>query len=60
VSYSGSTVSLNGNAPTVDDTLRYARALRDSRDAAGELRFSSVWITSYTNAGRGFSISLTK
>jgi type IV pilus assembly protein PilM len=60
ISYSGSSVSLNGNAPTVDDTLRYARALRDSRDAAGELRFSSVWITSYTNAGAGFSISLTK
>jgi outer membrane murein-binding lipoprotein Lpp len=54
VNHNGSSVALQGTAPTVDGIFRYARALRDGG------RFSSVWISSITNGGRAFNINLTK
>jgi len=60
VSYGGSSVTVTGAAPDVDDIFGYARALRTSRDATNNLRFSSVWIDSITGGGTGFTFSLTK
>jgi type IV pilus assembly protein PilM len=60
VSHVGSTVTLNGATPDVDYIFRYARALRSSEEAPNELRFSSVWISSITNAGKAFTFALAK
>jgi type IV pilus assembly protein PilM len=54
VSHVGSSVTVDGTAPGVDDIFRYARALRSSG------RFSSVWISSITSGGKAFNIDLTK
>jgi type IV pilus assembly protein PilM len=60
VSHVGSAVTLNGATPDVDYIFRYARALRSSEEAPNELRFSSVWISSITNAGKAFTFALAK
>jgi outer membrane murein-binding lipoprotein Lpp len=60
VNHAGSSVTLNGGTPDVDHIFRYARDLRDSRDSANELRFSSVWISSITGGGTAFTFALTK
>jgi len=60
VNYGGSSVKVTGTAPAVDDIFRYARDLRSSKDATGNLRFSSVWIDSITSGGKAFSFALTK
>ena len=60
VSHVGSAVTLNGATPDVDYIFRYARALRESEEAPNDLRFSSVWISSITNAGRAFTFALAK
>jgi len=60
VKHVGSSVTVNGNAPDVDDIFSYARDLRNSRDSANDLRFSSVWISSITDGGKAFSFALTK
>jgi type IV pilus assembly protein PilM len=60
ISYGGSSVTVTGSAPDVDAIFRYARDLRSSKDATGNLRFSRVWIPSITNAGKAFSFALTK
>jgi type IV pilus assembly protein PilM len=60
VNHVGSSVTMNGAAPDVDHIFRYARDLRDSRDSANDLRFSSVWISSITGGGTAFSFALTK
>jgi type IV pilus assembly protein PilM len=60
VSHVGSSVTISGGTTDVDYVFRYARALRNSRDSANNLRFSSVWISSITGNGQAFSISLTK
>jgi type IV pilus assembly protein PilM len=60
VSHGGSSVTVTGTAPDVDDIFRYARALRASKDATNNPRFSSVWISSITGGGKKFSFALTK
>jgi len=60
VNHTGSSVIVNGNAPDVDEIFRYARDLRDSKYLANAPRFSSVWISSITEDGTAFSLSLTK
>jgi len=60
VNHVGSSVTISGTAADVDYVFRYARALRNSRDSANNLRFSSVWISSITGNGQAFSFSLTK
>jgi len=60
VSHAGSSVTMKGAAPDVDYIFRYARALRESEESANDPRFSSVWISSITNAGKAFSFDLTK
>jgi type IV pilus assembly protein PilM len=60
VSHVGNSVAISGTAANVDYIFRYARALRDSMEAENDPRFSSVWISSITNNGQAFSISLTK
>jgi len=54
VNHVGSSVTVNGAAPDVDDIFSYARALRSSGS------FSWVWISSITDAGKAFSFALTK
>ena len=60
VKYGGGSVTLTGSASDVDDIFRYARDLRASKDATGNFRFSSVWISSIASAGQSFSFALTK
>jgi Tfp pilus assembly protein PilN len=60
VSHVGSSVTISGTTTNVDYIFRYARALRESKEAANDPRFSSVWISSITGGGTAFSISLTK
>jgi len=60
VSHTGSSVTISGTTTNVDYIFRYARALRESQEAPNDPRFSSVWITSITNAGTAFTFSLTK
>jgi type IV pilus assembly protein PilM len=60
VNYGGSSVTVTGTAPSVDNIFRYARDLRSSKDATGNLRFSRVWIDSITAGGKTFSFALTK
>jgi len=62
VNHAGSSVTVNGAAPDVDDIFSYARDLRNLRDSANDLRFSGVWISSITRSGGGFNFvfSLTK
>jgi len=60
VSHVGNSVTISGTAADVDYIFRYARALRQSMEAENDPRFSSVWISSITDAGKAFSISLTK
>jgi type IV pilus assembly protein PilM len=60
INYGGSSVTVTGSAPDVWDIFDYARDLRSSKDATGNLRFSRVWIPSITNAGKSFTITLTK
>jgi len=60
VSHVGGSVTINGATSDVDYIFRYARALRQSMEAENDPRFSSVWISSITDAGKAFSISLTK
>jgi type IV pilus assembly protein PilM len=60
VSHTGSSVTINGNAPGVDYIFRYARNLRDSKDLVGDPRFSSVWISSIGGGGTSFNLALTK
>jgi type IV pilus assembly protein PilM len=60
INYVGSSVTLAGSAPDVWDIYDYARDLRSSKDATGDLRFSSVWIPTIGNGGKSFSFSLTK
>ena len=60
VNHVGSSVTVSGTSANVDNIFRYARALRASQEAPNDLRFSSVWISSITNAGTTFSFSLTK
>ena len=60
VNYVGSSVTLTGTTTNVDSIFRYARALRESKEAPNDPRFSSVWISSISNNGQAFSISLTK
>ncbi len=58
ISHTGSSVNINGNAPSVDNIFRYARDLRGSKDLVGDPRFSSVWISSIS--GTSFNFALTK
>ena len=60
VDYKGSSVTVSGSAPDVDNIFRYARDLRSSKDATGNLRFSSVWINSIASGGKTFSFALKK
>jgi type IV pilus assembly protein PilM len=60
ISYGGSSATVAGSASDVDDIYGYARNLRSSKDATGDLRFSSVWIPTITGGGTGFTITLTK
>jgi len=62
INHSGSSVAVTGTASNEDNIFRYAENLRASTDAAKELRFSQVWITSITGSGSSFSFqfSLTK
>jgi len=60
VTHTRSSVTLNGGAVDVDHVFRYARALRDSEELANDPRFSSVWISSISNAGRSFNFALAK
>ena len=60
VNHTGSSVTVNGDAPDVDDIFSYARELRNSKEAPNDPRFSSVWISSITNGGKAFSFTLTK
>jgi type IV pilus assembly protein PilM len=60
INYGGGSVAVTGSASDVDDIYGYARALRSSKDATGNLRFSSVWIPSITGDGKSFSFSLKK
>lgn len=60
VNYGGGSVTVTGSAPDVDAIYGYARDLRSSTDATGNLRFSSVWIPSITGSGTAFTVSLTK
>jgi len=60
INYGGGSVTVTGSASDVDDIYGYARALRSSKDATGNLRFSSVWIPSIGGGGKSFSFSLTK
>ena len=60
IGYGGSSATVTGSASDVDDIYGYARNLRSSKDATGDLRFSSVWIPSITDGGKGFTITLTK
>jgi len=60
VSHVGSSVTISGTTTDVDYIFRYARALRESKEAANDPRFSSVWISSITSGGTAFSFSLTK
>ena len=60
VNHVGSSVTLTGTTTNVDSIFRYARALRESKEAPNDPRFSSVWISSISNNGQAFSISLTK
>jgi len=56
VNHAGSSVTVNGATPDVDDIFSYARDLRNGG------RFSGVWISSITRSGGGFNFvfSLTK
>ena len=60
VKHVGGSVTMNGATANVDYIFRYARALRESQEAPNDPRFSSVWISSITDAGKTFSFSLTK
>jgi len=62
ITHSGSSVAVTGTASNEDAIFRYAENLRVSTDAAKELRFSQVWISSITGGGGTFSFqfSLTK
>jgi len=62
INHSGSSVAVTGTASNEDNIFRYAENLRASTDAAKELRFSQVWISSITGSGSSFSFqfSLTK
>ena len=60
IGYGGNSATVAGSAPDVWDIYSYARDLRSSKDATGDLRFSSVWIPSITGGGKSFSISLKK
>ena len=60
VSHTGSSVTLSGGGSDVHDVFLYARALRDSEEAPGDLRFSSVWISSIAGDGSSFAFSLLK
>jgi type IV pilus assembly protein PilM len=60
VSHTGGSVTVNGRTPDVDHIFRYARALRESEEAANDLRFSSVWISTIGNSGKAFNFDLTK
>jgi len=48
VNHAGSSVTVNGATPDVDDIFSYARDLRNGG------RFSDVWISSITESGSGF------
>jgi Tfp pilus assembly protein PilN len=60
VSHVGSSVTISGTTTNVDYIFRYARALRESKEAPDDPRFSSVWISSITGDGTAFNIALTK
>ena len=50
VNHGGSWVRVNGTASTEDDIFDYARALENGG------RFSTVWISSITSDGKGFTV----
>jgi len=60
VSHVGSSVTVSGTTTNVDYIFRYARALRESKEAPDDPRFSSVWISSITGDGTAFNFQLTK
>jgi len=60
IGYGGNSATVAGSAPDVWDIYSYARDLRSSKDATGDLRFSRVWIPSIGGGGKSFTITLTK
>jgi type IV pilus assembly protein PilM len=60
--HGGSSVDVTGTATSEGAIFRYAKALREVKDATKALRFSDVWISSISGSQGAFSFqfSLTK